>query len=77
MFTLSKLKIYSRYEGDGDQWLRTALPWEKREITISEWLLLEDLDNASGKSVLENRTFKKLCDNDKTVAYLKKLLATK
>ncbi|UGU16461.1 hypothetical protein LS482_01010 [Sinomicrobium kalidii] len=43
MLTLSKLKIYSRYGGDGDQWLKTAWSREKRGITINEWLLLEDL----------------------------------
>ena len=47
MITKEKIRIYNRYNGDGDMWLRSAKKSEKI-INNLEWHLIENLINDVG-----------------------------
>ena len=82
MITLDKLKIYKRYDGDIDTWVRSGKPEEKNIMDTNDWylidsiiqdLIIEKRGNASmGFKIALSQTLLNNC-HDKVIINLKKM----
>lgn len=83
MITISKIKIYKRFNGDVDGWARIGATEEKSIMNDDDWFLIEGFiqDISLVKKCLTSDTFmksinerlKENCDNDETIQAIKGL----
>lgn len=80
MITLEKLKIYSRYRGDVDIWIRTGKSKEKKIMVSNDWYLIDSLIQDIGfvKKGLSSEQFsfnlkKRLLENCESEEAIKEL----
>lgn len=83
MISITKLEIYSRYNGDVDMWLRTGRPKEHELMNSDDWhlidLLIQDcivLQRGLGSPQRNNEANKRLldnCESEETVNRIRKL----
>ncbi len=83
MITEGKIKVYKRYNGDIDSWVRSGTKKEKLNMTDEDWYLIGDFiqDLVLVKKGLASLDFNKTlkaklqekCDNNQTVEQLQKL----
>ena len=83
MITLKQLKIYQKYEGDGDSLLRSGKPEEKELMNYSDWKIIEELiqdfnllKKGYTSADYSEKTISKInenCDSAETVAEFKRL----
>jgi len=84
MITLKHLKIYKKYGGDGDAFVRSCTKKEKYLMTFDDWKLIEEfiqgliiIRNNSASSTFSNNLYNKIeqnCDSQETINDLKDLL---
>ena len=83
MITEKKIEIFNRYNGDIDGWVRNNSITEKLIIEDTDWYLIDSVLQdlylvkkgvASSEFIvnLQNKLIKN-CDNEETIAQLKKL----
>jgi len=84
MITSKKIKIYKRFNGQIDDWSRFGSKLEKSALTSEEWYLIESLVqdieftkkglSSSFYKVELNRKLKLVCEDEKTIIELEKLV---
>ena len=82
MLTKNKLKIYSQYNGDCDDWARSATKKQKDIINDIDWSMIDGLlqditiikSGLASKEYLEktDRKIKDNCDCEETIKLLKR-----
>ncbi len=81
MITQDKIKIYKRYSGDIDSWMRSGSKKEKLVMNDDDWYIIDGLiqDFSLVEKGLASLTFnndlnnrlKENCDSEKTIQALK------
>ena len=83
MLTYKKLKLYKKYDGDGDAWVRRSWWWERNKMSADEWALIGQLISelklinnglaaASFAEAVETKISEN-CDDNETIVKLKEL----
>lgn len=84
MITLEKLKIYSKYSGDGDAWIRLGKGGIDSVITSDDWRLIDDL--LQDLTIIKNgyaplslaisvdKRITETFDNEHTIEFLKSMV---
>ncbi|TMI64498.1 MAG: hypothetical protein E6H07_00855 [Bacteroidetes bacterium] len=83
MITKEKIRIFKKYDGDGDAWLRGAWPWNRRKMNGEDWGLIaqliqdiklveKGLASESYANNLEN-TLKENCKDAETINELRRV----
>ncbi len=69
MITAAKIKIFEKYNGDGDGFVRTGTKSEKECFDYNDWLLIDSMiqdlqlvKNGLSSKTFENQINKKLID---------------
>ena len=86
MITYKKLKLYKKYDGDGDAWVSRSWWWERNKMSADEWALIGQLISelklinnglaaASFAETVETK-IRENCDDGETIAKLKELSKT-
>ena len=84
MITELKIKIYKKYKGDIDSWVRSGSKNEKLAINDNEWYLIDNflqeihlVKNELASKEFENKLNNRLnenCENYEVIEYLKTLV---
>jgi len=83
MITYNKLKIFEKYKGDGDMWLKTSWFWQRNKMEADDWTIIGQLIDdlklvnnglaaASYAESIENR-IEENCADEKAITKLKEL----
>lgn len=83
MITQLKIKIYKKYNGDIDSWVRNGSKNEKLAIDDNDWFLIDSFfqeihlvkNNLSSKEFEDklNDKLNKNCENEQVIKFLKSL----
>ena len=83
MLTKKKIRVFRKYKGDGDAWVRSFWPWNKKAMTAEEWAMLSQLvsefkliNNGLAADSYKEDVLEKAranCYDEETVEELKKL----
>jgi hypothetical protein len=78
MLTYKKLKIFKKYDGDGDHWLLSSWWWERDKMTGEDWALIGQLisdlkllnNGLAAPSYTESveARIRENCEDEKTIA---------